>query len=135
MAIAGEVPLLRCRLGSPPRRLLVHRQGLEGPVAVAEQHGHVRSGELVGSGEVEAAVAGEVARHSSEMGTPTGEGDLRLEGASPSPRYPHTSLEPGVDDAEVDPSITVEVASHNPPGVAPPHRVRDGGLESAVAVA
>ena len=48
-------------VGSDPDR--VGDRGLEGAVAVAQQDRHVVAGVVVGDGQVEVAVAGEVAGH------------------------------------------------------------------------
>ena len=55
-------------IGTRPDR--VGDLGLERAVAVAQQHRHVVRPIVVGDGQVEAAVAGEVARHDRDRADP-----------------------------------------------------------------
>ena len=108
-AVAVEVAR-HDRDGIGPHR--VGDLGLEGAVAVAQQHRHVVRA-VVGDGEVGAAVAGEVARHDRDGTGPHRVGDLGLEGAVAVAQQDRHVVAVVVGDGEVGAAVAVEVARHD----------------------
>ena len=129
-AVAVEVA---CHNGdrSVPHR--VRHLGLEGAVALAQQHRHVVVGN-VGDGEVGPPVAGEIARHEGDRVVPHRVDLLGLESAVAVAQEHRHVVEVLVDDGQVGAAVGGEVARHEGDRVVP-HRIGHLGLEGAVAVA
>jgi hypothetical protein len=124
VAVAGEVARyhVKCVRDVLLRCVCVGDRRLERAVAIAQQHRHRAGGTeaLVSDGEVEIAVAGEVARHDEVWVRPHCVVDRGLEGAVAVAQehrdFAHIGVGDGVvvgaGDGEVEVTVAVEIARH-----------------------